>query len=98
VIITESANQILTDLNNKAMDDKVTLPTDVELVLEIHAQGTEMVCGYYLVEHSSRCLFWLEAFDAEEICNEIKAVVSLSHLRKLVFASNRMLRNVDSFV
>ncbi|KIM86765.1 hypothetical protein PILCRDRAFT_816011 [Piloderma croceum F 1598] len=81
VIITESANQILTDLNNKAMDDKVTLPTDVELVLEIHAQGTEMVCGYYLVEHSSRCLFWLEAFDAEEICNEIKAVVSLSHLR-----------------
>jgi hypothetical protein len=91
VIITESANQILTDLKNKALDENVTLPTDVELVLEIHAQVTEMVCGYYLVEHSSRCLFWLEAFDVEEICNEIKAVVSLSHLRKLIFASNSVL-------
>jgi len=91
VIIAESANQILTDLKNKALDENVTVPMDVELVLEIHAQGTEMICGYYLVEHSSRCLFWLEAFDAEEICNEIKAVMSLSHLRKLVFASNRML-------
>jgi hypothetical protein len=91
VIITESANQILTDLKNKALDENVTLSTDVELVLEIHAQVTEMVCGYYLVEHSSRCLFWLEAFDVEEICNEIKAVVSLSHLRKLIFASNSVL-------
>jgi hypothetical protein len=98
VIITESAIQILADFNNKAMDENVTLPTDVELVLEIHAQGTEMVCGYYLVEHSSRCLFWLEAFDAEEICNEIKAVVSLSHLRKLVFVSNRGLSKCYSSV
>ena len=92
MIITESANQILIDLKNKALDENVTLSTDIELVLETHTQGTEMICGYYLVEHSSRCLFWLEAFDAEEICHEIKAVVSLSHLRKLIFTSNRVLR------
>jgi hypothetical protein len=29
-------------------------------------------------------LFWLEEFDAEKICDEIKVVVSMSHLRKSV--------------
>ncbi|KIM71656.1 hypothetical protein PILCRDRAFT_93766 [Piloderma croceum F 1598] len=81
LIITESANQLLTDLENKALDENVTLPNEVELVLEIHTQGTEKICGYYFVEHSSRCLFWLEEFDAEKICDEIKVVVSMSHLR-----------------
>jgi hypothetical protein len=84
VVITESANQILGDLKNKTMAENVTLPTDVELVLEIISRGTEKICGYYFVEHSSRCLFWLEEFDAEQICDEIKVVVSLSHLRTSV--------------
>jgi len=84
LIITESANQLLTDLTNKVLDESVTLPNEIELVLEIHTQGTEKICGYYFVEHSSRCLFWLEQFDAEGICDEIKVVVSMSHLRKSV--------------
>jgi hypothetical protein len=84
LIITESANQLLTDLNNKALAENVTLPNEIELVLEIRTQDTDKICGYYFVEHSSRCLFWLEEFDAEGICDEIKVVVSMSHLRKSV--------------
>jgi hypothetical protein len=82
MVITESANQILRDLKNKAVEENVILPADVELVLEILPQGAEKICGYYFVEHSSRCLFWLEEFDAEQICGEINVVVSLSHLRQ----------------
>jgi hypothetical protein len=80
-VITESADQILGDLVNKTRDENITLPSDVELVLEIVPQDSGLICGYYFVEHRSRCLFWLENFDAEDICADIKAVVSLSHLR-----------------
>jgi len=96
-VIAESANQILTDLKNKAVDDNVMLPTDVELVLEIIPQGPEKICGYYFVNHNSRCLFWLEEFDAEQICNDIKVVVSLSHLRKSGFELNSVMYNCEFF-
>jgi hypothetical protein len=72
----------LGDLENKARDENIELAPDVELVLEIVPWKEDLLCGYYFVEHSSRCLFWLEEFDAEEICEEIKVVVSLSHLRE----------------
>ena len=81
LIVTESAAQILGQLDRITCEENVELPSDVELVLEIVPLDDEMICGYYFVEHNSRCLFWLEEFDAEGICNEIKAVVSLSHLR-----------------
>jgi hypothetical protein len=81
LIISESANQILGDLEIKAQDDNIELPSDIELALEIIPTEEGPICGYYFINHKSRCLFWLEEFDAEGICSEINAVVSLSHLR-----------------
>ena len=83
VVITESADQILGDLLNKTRYENITLPDDIELVLEIVPLDSGPICGYYFVEHRSRCLFWLDNFDAEAICADIKVVVSLSHLRML---------------
>ena len=80
VVITESADQILGDLENKARDLNIMLPSDVELVLEIVPLDSGPICGYYFVEHRSRCLFWLEEFDAGGICEDIKVVVSSCHL------------------
>lgn len=83
-IISESADQILGDLERKLQDEGITLPHDPDLVLEVVPWDEELVCGYYFVNHDSRCLFWLEEFDASGFChNEIQAVVSLSHLSKL---------------
>ena len=83
VVITESADQILSDLVNKTRDKNITLPSDVELILEIVSRDSDPIFGYYFVEHRSWCLFWLDEYDAEEICSNIKVVVSLSHLHML---------------
>ena len=74
-------NQILGDLEIKAQDDNVELPSDIELAVEVIPTEEGPICGYYFINHKSRCLFWLDEFDAGEICLEINAVVSLSHLR-----------------
>jgi hypothetical protein len=98
LFITESADKVLSDLQNKALNDNIVLPDDVELVLEIVPEGAENICGYYFVEHRSRCLFWLEEFDAGWICNDVAAVVSSSHLRKLVTTPTNLLFNAKSYL
>lgn len=84
-IITKAADQILDELNQLAREKQVELPHDVELVLEIIPQDKETICGYYFINHSCRLLFWLEEFDAEDLCDDVRAVVSVSHLRECTF-------------
>jgi len=79
-IITRLADQILADLANMAQATNTMLPDDVELVLELVHFPDETICGYYFVNHPSRCLFWLEVFDADDTCDEIGVVTSESHL------------------
>jgi hypothetical protein len=81
-VITESANQILGALESSDLD-KTIKKDEVELVLELCGNSSNLVCGYYFVCHERRCLFWLEKFDASDICGEIKVVVSRSHLSEL---------------
>ena len=82
--IAECADQILSELENTTRDENISLPPDVELVLDLFPWKQQLICGYYFVKHDSRCLFWLEGFDAKDLCG-IKAVVSPSHLRKSGF-------------
>jgi hypothetical protein len=88
----------LGDLEIKARDDNVELPSDIELALEVVPAEEGPICGYYFINHKSRCLFWLDEFDAGEICSEINAVVSLSHLRKFgLFAELDLVRLADTY-
>lgn len=79
-IITQLADQILADLTNASQAADVTLPDDVELVLELDHLSDETTCGYYFANNPRRCLFWLDMFDANNICDEIKVIISESHL------------------
>ncbi|KAF8960337.1 hypothetical protein BDZ97DRAFT_1665959, partial [Flammula alnicola] len=48
----------------------VELPSDdVCLVLEFRQSGR---CGYYFVDHTTRCLFWLEEFDAMTFLDHVR--------------------------
>jgi hypothetical protein len=55
---------------------------EFELVLDLtqYEDGVTK-CGYYFVDNSSRCLFWLDEFDARSIC--AIPIVSHSHLGEL---------------
>ncbi|KAH7928007.1 hypothetical protein BV22DRAFT_1193167 [Leucogyrophana mollusca] len=59
---------------------------EVELVLEPMCDGDEILCGYYFINPTGRCLFWLEDFDARHIFETCKGVTALSHKRFAVQA------------
>jgi hypothetical protein len=52
-----------------------------ELVLELlQGDNGEMSCGYYFINHSTRCLFWLQPFDAFYLFQEVKGLAGRSHI------------------
>jgi hypothetical protein len=66
----------------------IKLGPEVELVLEpmLSKDGTDIVCGYYFVDHETRCLFWLENFDVSYTLADIKGVKSPAHIKLAIEA------------
>ena len=56
----------------------VPLSDSYELYLEFDED--ELSCGYYIVDHSKRCIFWLEPVSTEDV--GMNPAFSLEHLRK----------------
>ncbi|KDR80105.1 hypothetical protein GALMADRAFT_92332 [Galerina marginata CBS 339.88] len=50
-------------------DLKDELPSNICLVLEFRQTGR---CGYYFVDHTHQCLFWLDEFDAMTFLDAIR--------------------------
>lgn len=58
------------------------LPDDMEVFLEVLPGGH---WSYYMVDHRSRTLFWLDEVDTEWFAGEVGGLASLSHLRMASF-------------
>ncbi|KAG2117292.1 uncharacterized protein F5147DRAFT_307025 [Suillus discolor] len=63
--------------------------TQVDLVLELKdsdVASSGIACGYYFVNHNSRCLFWLHKSDVKDVLSDCKGIKSLSHIRLAIQA------------
>jgi hypothetical protein len=76
--INHAAEQILSRLQETVRVDAFPAPPELALELNSNVNG-ETTCGYYFADSSTRYLFWLEQYDAGEVCSTTP-VVSLSHL------------------
>lgn len=56
----------------------ITVSTEIMLQLD---QSDENACGYYIIDHDTGSMFWLDEVSTEEL--DILPAVSLTHLRKL---------------
>ena len=56
----------------------VPLSDSYELCLEFDED--ELSCGYYIVDHSRRCIFWLEPVSTEDV--GVNPAFSVEHLRE----------------
>jgi len=56
----------------------VPLSDSYELYLEFDED--DLSCGYYIVDHSKRCIFWLEPVSTEDV--GMNPAFSMEHLRE----------------
>lgn len=73
------------DIEEQLQHQQTGLPDDVEVCLELLPEGD---WGYYMVDHHSRSLFWLEELDTTWIAGEVNGLASLSHLSKITCCYN----------
>jgi len=55
----------------------VDITSKTELVIEDIDNNT---CGYYFVEPDTRCIFWLDRFDATPILGNVRRVRNMGHI------------------
>ena len=65
--------------------DQLTIPSgDYDLVLDIMPIGDGRISwSYYYACHESRCLFWLETYDASYMLSELYGVKAPAHVSAL---------------
>jgi hypothetical protein len=68
----------------KMRDMKIFATPDIDLVLELTMDDNgEPCCGYYLVNHSCRTLFWWDPFDIYYMLDDVQGATSKAHIREL---------------
>jgi hypothetical protein len=62
--------------------DQLTIPSkNYDLVLDIMVTDEQQISwSYYYACHESRCLFWLETYDASYMISELFGVKSPAHV------------------
>ncbi|KAG1796070.1 uncharacterized protein HD556DRAFT_1362699 [Suillus plorans] len=69
--------------NDAQANPNVDITSKTELVVEDIDENT---CGYYFVEQDTRCIFWLERFDAETLFENIRRVKNMGHIKYAIEA------------
>ena len=62
--------------------ERLTIPSEnYDMVLDITlSQDNDIQWSYYYACHDTRCLFWLDEYDAAHIASEVDGVESPAHL------------------
>ena len=64
---------------------------DWELALEVGEDETgELICSYYFVRPSTRCLFWLHEFDIKPAIAGLRGVTEHPHVRESTPPSSQL--------
>ncbi|KAG2104981.1 hypothetical protein BD769DRAFT_1695715 [Suillus cothurnatus] len=79
--------------NDARTDPNIDITSKTELVVEDIDKNT---CGYYFVEQDTRCIFWLERFDAESLFDNIRRVRNMGHIKYAIEAQYSRLCDFDA--
>ncbi len=72
-------------LQRRLQNENLSIPSrDYDLVLDIMVTDDERISwSYYYACHETRCLFWLETYDASDMLSELFGVTSPAHVSTL---------------
>ncbi len=81
-ILREEIEDFYTYLQQVLHIDQLTIPSkNYDLVLDIMVTDEQQISwSYYYACHESRCLFWLETYDASYMISELFGVKSPAHV------------------
>ncbi len=83
-VLREEMEDFYSCLKKIIRDEKLTILSEnkkYDLVLDIMpTEDEKMLWSYYYACHKTRCLFWLDEYDASYMISEIRGVESPAHI------------------
>jgi hypothetical protein len=83
-VLREEMEDFYSCLKKIIHDEKLTILSEnknYDLVLDIMpTENEKMLWSYYYACHKTRCLFWLDEYDASYMISEIRGVESPAHI------------------
>lgn len=73
-------------IKRTARRNEVNFPEHADLVID-HVRHEHMQWGYYFVDMTCRCLFWVEKFDANDLLYDMKGPVEKCYFSRFHFKS-----------
>ncbi|KAJ7917476.1 hypothetical protein B0H13DRAFT_2269521, partial [Mycena leptocephala] len=88
-VVLAKINACVSHINHR-LEDKGYLDPDIDeidIVLDLIEERAESIqCGYYLVDHSMRTIFWMDAFEMSGLSSwkRIPGIISASHINLIL--------------
>ena len=80
-VLREEMEDFYLYLQNTVRHDGVDIPSaNYDLALDISPEDGRIVWSYYYACHETRCLFWLDTYDATHMISESFGVNSPAHV------------------
>ncbi len=80
-MLREEIEDFYTYLQRILHHDDLTIPSNnYDLTLDIKREDGDIKWSYYYACHETRCLFWLDTYDATHMISELFGVKSPAHV------------------
>ncbi|KAJ8095935.1 hypothetical protein PM082_015156 [Marasmius tenuissimus] len=92
--ILRHARRLINEFDDYTRKQSITLTKHMNVTLDMFYEEAEpdgvdkCPCRYYIADHASRTVFWLDKFNADEmfVWSEVKGVRELTHIRHAIEA------------
>ncbi|KAL0573615.1 hypothetical protein V5O48_008345 [Marasmius crinis-equi] len=86
--IYRHAMRLINEMDTYTRKRHITLSNNVDIVLDLfyEAEDDSCCCQYYIADHTTRSVFWLDSYDADNmrVWLGVKGVTELSHIRHAI--------------
>ncbi|KAK1231013.1 hypothetical protein PQX77_005874 [Marasmius sp. AFHP31] len=83
------ATRLINEFEEYTQKQNIKLSNNMNLTLDMFYEDDDSCpCRYYIADHSTRTVFWLDKFNADEmdVWSEVKGVTELTHIRHAIEA------------
>ncbi|KAL0061145.1 hypothetical protein AAF712_012065 [Marasmius tenuissimus] len=86
--ILRHVKRLIAEFDEYIEKQNVTLPGDIDIAFDLQRKGDTCRCQYYIADHSTRTVFWLDEYRADkmQVWSEVTGVTKLTHIRHAIEA------------
>ncbi|KAH7914536.1 hypothetical protein BJ138DRAFT_999902, partial [Hygrophoropsis aurantiaca] len=77
----ETLQLCINSLQDELTKLNITLSSNIDVMMDLVKTGKKWACKYYLINHGTRCLFWVHPMNTGRLVGHVKGITHAAQLR-----------------